>query len=129
MKNLFSVVFFLISALSNAQSNGAISGVLTDAGSVKEPLILAKVLVKETGAESLSDENGNFKFENLKEGTYTLICSFIGYEQKELETVVVSGKTSQVELALAASTVSLDDLMLTLARADSESNSAATASK
>ena len=53
---LFSLLFF-ISALSFAQDKGSISGVLSDSGSIEEPLVLAKVSVKETGDETVSDEN------------------------------------------------------------------------
>ena len=52
------------------------------------PLMFAKVSIKETGAETLSDEKGNFKFENLAEGTYTLVSSFVGYETKAYETKI-----------------------------------------
>ncbi|WP_242120781.1 carboxypeptidase-like regulatory domain-containing protein [Aestuariivivens sediminicola] len=121
---LFSLLFF-ISALSFAQDKGSISGVLSDSGSIDEPLVLAKVSVKETGDETVSDESGFFKFENIDEGTYTLLFRFVGYETKAVETHVVSGKNSEIKLSLEASTISLDDLALTLASATSETVSKA----
>ena len=85
-------------------------------------------MIKETGTEVLCNEKGFFKFENLNEGTYTLVCSFVGYDNKELIANVISGKTNDVKLSLSASTISLDDLALTLANADSEANASNTSS-
>jgi hypothetical protein len=87
---------------------------LLDIESNNAPLIMAKVSIKETGAEVMSDENGFFKFENLAKGTYTLVSSFIGYETRNHETTVIPNKATTIKLHLRASTISLDDLMLTL---------------
>ena len=114
MKQIIVTIAFLISAFTFAQNTGSISGSLLDIESNNEPLIMAKVLIVETGAEVMSDKNGVFKFENLAEGTYTLVSSFIGYETKQYETKVISNKATTIKLHLGASTISLDDLMLTL---------------
>ena len=123
MKHIALTFFFFISVFAFAQSNGSIGGILLDAESNHEPLILAKILIKETGLEALSDENGAFKFQNLKNGTYTLVCSFIGYDTKEFEIKVASNKVANTKLYLQASTISLDDLVLTLASADKKETS------
>ncbi|NNC51284.1 MAG: carboxypeptidase-like regulatory domain-containing protein [Flaviramulus sp.] len=125
MKQIIVTIAFFISAFTFAQNTGSINGSLLDIESNNEPLIMAKVSIKETGAEVLSDYNGVFKFENLAEGTYTLVLSFIGYETKQYETNVVTNKSTNVKLHLAASTISLDDLMFTLASADSKGTSTA----
>ena len=118
MKNLFLTTIFFISALSFAQHKECLNGTLTDAESVNEPLVFAKIKVKETGKEVFSDENGLFKIEHLNEGVYTLVCSFTGYDKKEIEVEVVHGATKKIEIFLSPSTISLDDLVLTLASTD-----------
>jgi hypothetical protein len=124
MKQIIVTIAFFISAFTFAQNTGSISGSLLDIESNNEPLIMAKVSIKETGAEVMSNENGVFKFENLAEGTYTLVSSFIGYETKNYKTTVISNKATTIKLHLRASTISLDDLMLTLsASADKEETS------
>ena len=124
MKQIIVTIAFFISAFTFAQNTGTISGSLLDFESNDEPLIMAKVSIKETGAEVMSDENGVFKFENLAEGTYTLVSSFIGYETKNYEAKVISNKATTIKLHLRASTISLDDLMITLsANADKEETS------
>tara|TARA_R110002126_G_scaffold56346_1_gene150572 strand:+ start:385 stop:768 length:384 start_codon:yes stop_codon:yes gene_type:complete len=123
MKQIIITAIFLVSAFAFAQNTGSISGNLLDIESNNEPLMFAKVSIKETGAEVLSDENGAFKFQNLEDGTYTLVCSFTGYENKETETKVTSGKSTPIKLALTASTISIDDLMMAMASADKKTSS------
>jgi hypothetical protein len=120
MKRLFFLAFLLTTIISFAQSNGTINGTLLDVESNNEPLMLANVSIKETGEKTRTNENGVFKFENLNQGHYTLACSFVGYETKEIEINVTSGNTSQIKLGLNASTISLDDLVLAIASTDKE---------
>lgn len=115
MKQLILLVIFFISTLGFAQETGTINGHLLDLEENNEPLLYGSILIKETGTKVLSDENGLFMFENLAEGTYTLIGSFTGYETKETKIHVASNKTANLTLNLAASTISLDDLMLAVA--------------
>lgn len=121
MKRILFLVAFIISAYSFAQNTGSISGNLKDLESNGEPLLFAKVTIKENGAEVLTDENGAFKFENLDNGKYTLVYSFTGYEVKEVETQIENGQQTNLELFLKASSLSLDDLMLTMASAEKQS--------
>ena len=88
--------------------------------------MFAKVLIKETSAEVLSDENGVFKFENLENGEYTLVSSFVGYETKESKIKVELNKTTAIKLTLQASTLSLDDLVTTFASVDNTETSPTT---
>lgn len=120
MKNLIFIAVFFISVFSFAQSNISLNGKLTDLESNNEPLVYAKVMVKETGVETLSDEKGFFKFENLQADGYTLVYSFTGYETKEVKIEVKSGKANNVDFALGASTVSLEDLMSIFASANNQ---------
>lgn len=122
MKRILFITVFIISACSFAQNTGSISGSLKDVESNGEPLLFAEVTIKENGAKVLSDENGAFKFENLKGGTYTLVYSFSGYETKEIETQVKNEEITNLELFLGASSLSLDDLMMVTASAYEKDN-------
>ncbi len=123
MKHIFYTALFFISALSFAQNTGSISGNLLDFESNNYPLMFAKVLIKETGAEVLSDEKGLFKFENLSDGDYTLVSSFVGYDTKESKIKVESNKTTTLKITLEPSTISLDDLIFTIASIDTPQTS------
>ena len=122
MKHIIYLAIFFISTLSFAQETGTISGNLLDFESNNEPLIFAEVLIKETGVKVLSDEKGYFKFENLKHGEYTLVTSFVGYETKEYKITLVSN-TANIKLMLEPNTISLEDLVATIASADNNSSS------
>ncbi len=123
MRHIILIATFFITTLSFAQQTGSIKGHLLDIESNNAPLLYAKVIIKETGAEILSDEKGVFKFENLKEGSYTLVSSFVGYETKESTVNIIEGKSINVKLHLKADSISLGDLMLTLASADKKDTS------
>lgn len=118
MKHIVFIAAFLLTSLTFAQNTGTITGNLLDLESNNEPLLYGKVTVKETGASVLSDENGFFKIENIKEGTYTLVYSFAGYDTKEIQTEVSSSKSTNIKLHLAASSISLDELVFALASND-----------
>ena len=123
MKLFTLYISLFISVLSFAQNTGSIQGHLLDLESNNEPLLYAKVLIEETGSEILTDEKGAFKFDKLKNGNYTLVSSFTGYEAKKTTINVTSGKPTNIKLSLKASTLSLDDLVLTLASADNKTPS------
>ena len=123
MKHIIYIAIFFISALSFAQENtGTISGNLLDFESNNQPLMFAKISIKETGADILSDEKGFFKFENLKNGEYTLVSSFTGYATKEAKIKVASNSTN-IKLVLEPSTISLEDLVSTMASIDNSTSS------
>ena len=118
MRHIIFIAIFLIAAFSYAQQTGSIQGRLLDIESNNAPLVYAKVIIKENGAEVLTDEKGVFKFKSLKAGSYTLVSSFVGYETKVSEIKVIDGKSTSVTLHLKADSISLDDLMLTIASVD-----------
>ena len=121
MRNIIYVAIFFISALSYAQSTGSVNGNVLDFESNNEPLMFAKVSIKETGAEVLSDEKGFFKFENLNDGEYTLVSSFTGYETKESKIKVASNAT-QIKLVLEPSSISLEDLVSAMASVENRAS-------
>jgi hypothetical protein len=127
MKQLLILITFLVATLSFAQSTGSISGYVLDIESENEPLAYAEVAIKETGNKTFADENGNFKFDDLAEGTYTLVYSFIGYETEELTTSVTPNNLTTLNFHLKATTISLDELIFSIASAeDKASNNTST---
>ena len=119
MKNLFYILFFLIMPFAFSQNTGLIVGKVMDGELNNSPLVLANVAVKGTNIELNTDLTGLFVIENLEDGDYTLVCSFVGYESKEIKVSVNTNDTTELKLSLKASTVSMDDLALLLASADS----------
>ncbi|MFI1771134.1 carboxypeptidase-like regulatory domain-containing protein [Thalassobellus citreus] len=120
MKHLLYISIFLITAFSFGQNTGLVVGKVLDKEMNGAPLVLANVSIKGTSIKSETDLTGLFVIENLEAGDYTLVCSFVGYESQEMNIHVDSMNPAEVKLSLAASTISLDDLALVMANADSD---------
>ncbi len=120
MKHLLYISLFLFTVFSFGQNTGIIVGKVLDKEMNNAPLVLANVTVKGTSIKSETDLTGLFVIENLEDGDYTLVCSFVGYESQEFNVHVDSMNPTEVKLSLAASTVSFNDLALVMANADSD---------
>lgn len=121
MKHVLVALAFLASSLCFAQDL-VVSGVVKDLDSNNDPLVFAKVSVKETGATVMTDEHGNFEFRNLTPGNYTLVCSFVGYTTVEKNVAVTAGKLTNESLAMNATSLGLDEIMATLATTERADN-------
>ncbi|WP_242202980.1 TonB-dependent receptor [Aestuariivivens insulae] len=113
MRHFILLLALLIASFSSAQNTGTIAGKLTDKEFNNEPLAFANVLIKGTTKGTTSDFDGLYGFENLEPGSYTLVYSFVGYETREINVAVVAGKVSEVNVTMAASAASLDEVVIT----------------
>ena len=86
-----SVLVLLCSVLFSVQlfAQGRISGRVFDQIN-NEPLSFATVQVLELSKGAVADENGNYKIENIPQGTYTIRASFSGYEPIVVSEVLVT---------------------------------------
>jgi hypothetical protein len=78
---------FILSLISQAQ-NGKINGKIVDA-KTGETLPGATVLIEGTTKGVSSDFDGNFSLSGLQAGKYTIIASYITYDNKKFVDVVV----------------------------------------
>ena len=93
MKKLISfLTLLLVTFFANAQE-GDISGKLLDASANNQPIVFGKVTVKETNQSVLTDYRGQYAFENLEAGIYTLEFTFLGYAT-ELKKVEITNDTN-----------------------------------
>ncbi len=90
-----------------------ITGKITDAEDV--PLPGATVLLLETRQGAIADEQGNFELSASKSGVYTLLVSFVGFEQLTRTLEVPSTEPLQISLEPAANL--LQTLTVTAVRA------------
>lgn len=122
MRTYLIVIFSLFAFIGIAQENGTIVGKLTDKELNDDPLPFANVLIKGTTIGTTSDFDGLFEIDNVEPGTYSLMISFLGYETLEVPNVVVEpGKVTEINAGLGASSVGLDEVVVTTtARKDSE---------
>lgn len=110
MKNFITLLLLAFTSFGFAQNSGIIVGKVLDKELNNEPLMFASISIKGSSIKSTSDVTGLFYIENLQDGQYTLVCSFPGYETKEIEIQVNGAYTPDIKLALAAKTISLNEL-------------------
>ncbi|MEM6684445.1 MAG: TonB-dependent receptor [Bacteroidota bacterium] len=116
MRQKFTLTLFLLFAftvIGNAQ-NGSIVGKVQDKEVNNDPLPFANITIKGSTKGTTSDFDGLYKLEGIAPGTYTLVFSFVGYETREVEGVVVNpGKITNVDVILAVNAAALDAIVIT----------------
>src|SRR4051812_23868807 len=78
----FTGFFLLLSYFVNAQTGQTITGNVL-AGDTKQPLAKAVVREKGTSNNVLTDNSGNYSI-TLRRNNATLVFSFVGYADKEI---------------------------------------------
>jgi hypothetical protein len=111
MKNftlMLTVVIISIFTSMQAQTNlpkGVIKGKVLDSESQLE-LVGAHVFIKETNTGTSTDANGQFEFPNVTVGSYSLVCSYIGYNKiTKTDIIVRTERITFVNIEMEASSV------------------------
>ncbi|GAL70552.1 carboxypeptidase-like regulatory domain-containing protein [Jejuia pallidilutea] len=98
-----NIYYLLFIALFSAYTSIAqINGKIVDERNVPLEYATAALFNKNNNtliAGVISNEDGVFKFEGVKKGTYYLEASFLGYEKTRIDAIVVNSKGAQVDLA------------------------------
>jgi len=114
-------LFVSLSILSFAQK-GTLKGLVTDL-KTKEPLVGATIMLEGTTKGIITDFDGNYELTNIDPGTYTVRCSFISYETKLTENIVIkAGQVTELSVQLGESTVEIGGVQV-VAKANRESES------
>jgi hypothetical protein len=122
IRKLLLLQLLWISSLFAVAQNGTIKGLVKDKNT-NEPLVGATVVLEGTTTGTITDFDGNYTVENIKPGTYTLRCSFISYETKQIPNVQVkAGQSLTFNFDLGESTVEIEDVKV-VAKANRESES------
>ncbi len=123
MKFQFLLLSLLISFLSLAQTTGTISGVLKDKNSNNQPLAFANIVLKNTTISANSDIDGKYILKTAP-GEYTIIFSFIGYENVEVPVTVVAGQTVTINKTIGSGNYTLQDVVVKSANINREKETA-----
>ena len=98
----------LFSSLLFSQ-NSIISGTVRDSETgLFLPLVNAKIIPINISA--ITDADGNFKFENIQNGSYKIIFTRVGYKSFELPIETHSDSARQIEINLIPSPIKLGDV-------------------
>ncbi|PSQ98116.1 MAG: hypothetical protein BRD51_03530, partial [Bacteroidetes bacterium SW_11_64_17] len=103
------------------ETAGAITGTVVEAGT-GNPLPGANVTVEGTTIGTSTDLKGRYRLDGLEPGTYDILISFVGFQQKTVtEVTVQAGQATQLEVTLAEETEQLDEVVVSAEAArDSE---------
>ncbi|MCK5638596.1 MAG: TonB-dependent receptor, partial [Flavobacteriaceae bacterium] len=108
MKKLFFLVSILFSVLLSAQDKYTVNGIIKDAQN-GETIFGASVYFKNTNTGVLTNEYGFYSITGTG-GTYTLIISYMGYDEVVQELIL--DKDQKIDLELTESTNTLDEVVV-----------------
>lgn len=120
-------VLALAAAPAYAQ-NGAVTGTLTDS-ETGDPLPGANVLIEEINEGAATDAEGNYEIQEIPEGTYIMVASFVGYASEEVEVTIEADETTTVDIELEPSEMALEDVVVTAFGVEREQRSIGYASQ
>lgn len=107
-------IFFLIllfTLITLTAFAGTVQGTITDK-ETNEPLMGATVQVEGTTTGAVADIDGHYTL-NLKQGTYTLIVSYIGYKSITIEKLKIGSETMTMDFAMQSDTQALGEVLVT----------------
>ena len=105
------VVMLIVPNLASAQT-GTIKGRIYNRIN-NEPVPFANVVIEGTNTGVVSDFDGLYRLDGLEPGNYTIICSFVGFEQATIEEIGVSpSKPVIIDIALVETANKLDEVVI-----------------
>lgn len=93
---LVTAVILLSTPGSAFQCNGTFTGRVLD--EANQPLIGAAILISPLETGMVTDQIGNFTFDNLCPGPYTVKVQYVGYETLEFEVSIEGAVTKVIHL-------------------------------
>ncbi|WP_232302839.1 TonB-dependent receptor [Draconibacterium sediminis] len=106
-----------------AQNNYNFSGVVVNK-ETKEQIGLVAIQLTELNRWTTSNLNGEFNFDNIPEGRYTIQASCLGFERHE-GVVVINRNVEKYKLSMLASSLGLDEITV-VARENTSLSSSST---
>lgn len=110
MRRFTIYLMFMLSATWAFGQSGSITGTVTDA-ETGDPLIGANAVISGTTKGMATDANGKYTIGNLEDGTYTVMVSFVGYDDVSGSTTVSGGQIATLNFTMSGSTV-LSDIVI-----------------
>jgi len=97
-------------------TTGKIAGVITDSKD-GNPISGAIIAIEGSTMKAGSDDNGQYALLNVPVGTYSVKCTFVGYEAQIQNNVKVSADiTTTVDFAMSVGGVTLETLIIEVKR-------------
>ncbi|WP_316840318.1 TonB-dependent receptor [Pedobacter gandavensis] len=97
--------------LASAPLRGTISGTVHTIDG--KPASFVNLQLVENGKKSITNEDGTFIFNNLKAGTFTIKCSYVGLKVQTKKVTVIEGQTVTIDFVLPESAADLEEVVIT----------------
>ncbi len=110
----YNIVFFIFFSLMSFSQNVSLSGYLEDLDT-GESLIGANVLIKELNIGCSTNNYGFFSL-TIPKGEYTIICSYIGYDNINREIIINTDKSEKFKLS--PSSFQIDEVIISTKKED-----------
>jgi iron complex outermembrane receptor protein len=110
----------LFPATTLAKSNRSLDGTVTTAD--QQPLEDAQVYLYEVKRGTVTDENGNFHFDDLPAGSFTLSVSYTGYKTITQIVDLRNESPQKLDISLERTTLSTEPLLVTGSSVTATSN-------
>jgi hypothetical protein len=110
MKKIILFIYFTAQSLYSF-SSGILQGIISTESN--EALIGAHVYIPEIDKATIANGFGQFQFQNIKSGKYTIEISFIGFETQKLNVEIKDGQTILLNAKLKEGGLQLADLVVT----------------
>lgn len=91
---------------------GSIKGKVTDE-KTGEALVGANIVIKGTTIGVTTDMRGEYRFDNLKTGEYTVVFRYVGYGAKSEKVEIQANRTVELNVSLGQSAYNLDEVTVT----------------
>lgn len=112
MRTLLLCLLVFIASMVDAQTS--VEGKVIDQNN-GEPIIYGTVAIYKNGVlvtGTETDDNGNYSISNIDPGTYDVNASYVGFQPKTIEGVVLqAGKNTRVDIEISSGTV-LDQVVI-----------------
>jgi len=96
---LLSVLLFLLPQAIFSQKDNSVRGQVV-CKKDGQPVVFGAVNLKELDIWITSDENGNFEFHNVPDGTYTIQISCLGFARYSESYVIAGSKSRQLKIEI-----------------------------
>jgi len=109
-KVIYTIIFVWFSSFG-LFAQTVITGIVVDSEN-NQALAGANIILKELNRGISANFNGEFRFENIEYGEYTLNVSFLGYHNKHVK-LKVDKEEVFIEISLTPSTVEMEKVIIT----------------
>ncbi|HPG72797.1 MAG TPA: TonB-dependent receptor, partial [Bacteroidales bacterium] len=114
LKNFLTVVYIVISPMLWAQ-NGTLKGFVYDKIN-GEPCMFANVSVVGTQLGAATDLNGYFVINNIPQGSYTVVFTYVGYDSVAINITMAPGKLLSEKIYMNKSSIILQETVISAER-------------